>query len=244
MKAIHDVWRKVTGTRPISLDLSQVRFLEPYDLVYLCLLTEHLLRSDDSVGILLPEDRSARKYLERMRVIDRLTGRDSGPRQTFAGTSLAGGDVIQILQRPGEDLADANYDMFLRWLTCDPSLSSSMNVLDLLDAFCEMVSNFGYHAGGETAYFAGQYYPRAKRFRMAIGDLGIGIRASLSSNPQYAAFAERDDKEAIAKSLEPGVYGGKIGGGMGFPSLCDLVDKHNGELYITSGSGRLIKYAG
>ncbi len=74
---------------------------------------------------------------------------------------------------------------------------------------------------------------------MAVGDCGIGVRASLAKNPQYAYLKDRPHTEAILKALEPQVSR-KREGGMGLTDVKEDVRQANGRLVITSGNGRVI----
>lgn len=66
----------------------------------------------------------------------------------------------------------------------------------------EILRNIFEHASTDSAWICGQYWPSKKRAEIAILDEGIGIKNSLSKNKYYNP---QNDKDAILKSLEPGV---------------------------------------
>ena len=69
---------------------------------------------------------------------------------------------------------------------------------------------------------------------LGVGDCGIGIRASLSSNPKYGYLANRSHHEAILKAFEQ-LVSCKLEGGTGLTMVRDSVINYDGYLILASG---------
>ena len=65
---------------------------------------------------------------------------------------------------------------------------------------------------------------------MAVGDCGLGVRASLATKLDYAYLKLRSHTQALLKALQPQV-GRKKEGGMG---LTDVIGKRSGQGTATS----------
>jgi hypothetical protein len=81
-----------------------------------------------------------------------------------------------------------------------------------------------------------QYYPRLRRVVFAIGDCGVGIRASLSSNPRYASLGERPHYEAALRAFDP-LVSRRHEGGTGLTEVAEGVANERGELVLATGDG-------
>lgn len=68
----------------------------------------------------------------------------------------------------------------------------------------EICRNVVDHSKASIIWHIGQYYPKSNEIEVAILDEGIGIKSSLSRNPEYRYLT---DQEAISKSLKKGVSG-------------------------------------
>jgi hypothetical protein len=68
----------------------------------------------------------------------------------------------------------------------------------------EICRNVVDHSRSNTIWHIGQYYPKNSEIEIAILDEGIGIRRSLSRNPDFRYVT---DNEAITKALQRGVSG-------------------------------------
>jgi hypothetical protein len=68
----------------------------------------------------------------------------------------------------------------------------------------EMIRNVVEHSQSDYVTLCGQYMPSKQRAEIAILDSGIGIRASLSSNPHLVI---NNDHDALILALTPGISG-------------------------------------
>jgi anti-sigma regulatory factor (Ser/Thr protein kinase) len=110
----------------------------------------------------------------------------------------------------------------------------------ILSEICHNI--FDHNPNAATGYAAMQLYKRQRPnggfLEIAVGDDGVGVRASLRRNPKYEHLA--DDTEAIIKGLDNHVSEyNDITRGNGLFHLWNLVLKHRGSLCIRSGEGKV-----
>jgi hypothetical protein len=79
-------------------------------------------------------------------------------------------------------------------------------------------------------------YPNMRRFALAVGDCGLGIRQTLCGNPAYAYLSGRPHEEAIVKAFEP-MVSRRPEGGTGLTILRDCVLRLGGILQVASNDG-------
>jgi anti-sigma regulatory factor (Ser/Thr protein kinase) len=106
----------------------------------------------------------------------------------------------------------------------------------------ELAENVIFHASSPLGGFAiAQAWKRRREVEVAIVDVGVGIRASLTQNPDYAHIAE--DAMAIETALEPMVTSTPDRNtGLGLSLTRYLLRRNGGNLMVRSGRGAV--YAG
>jgi len=102
----------------------------------------------------------------------------------------------------------------------------------------ELVDNFRRHSEHGAGACAFQYYPQLGSLKFAIGDCGIGIRESLSRNPQYLRVRYGTDEAAAKLALDEGVSG-HVEGGTGFSTIIDGVRELRGRFFLSTGNAWL-----
>ena len=153
-------------------------------------------------------------------------------------------DIVDIEHRPG---IDEEIAVMVRDVIARNAVNVDLGLIEEIVA--ELVSNFARHSRGPLAALMMQFYPRLQTVRLSIGDCGIGIRASLSSNPMYQDLATQPHYVAAVKAFKPGVTSSHEGG-MGLGTVTDDLQELNGQLVLVtgdgyvrkSGSARLFKY--
>lgn len=105
---------------------------------------------------------------------------------------------------------------------------------ELQAAFNEMIENAVQHANSPIPTLAGYHYQPAV-INFVVADVGRGVRASLSENPQYASLAT--DGDAIALALRDGVSRFIDRGGNGFRPIFKALADHWGQLRFRSRNG-------
>ena len=106
---------------------------------------------------------------------------------------------------------------------------------ELFTAIAELLSNVERHSGVHEACVVAQTHEH--RVRIAVGDDGCGIRASLART-RAADMQEMSDAEVNRFATEAGVTGALAGGGYGLWTIASAVRKRGEALHILSGSGR------
>ena len=146
-------------------------------------------------------------------------------------TSTSLNDIIDIENRRyiGEDIAESVRELLIRE-------NVGIDVEEIYDLVSELVDNFERHSTHSLGIFVMQYFRNLEKLVIAIGDCGIGMRASLSQNPRHAYFADMPHDYAIKRSFEP-LMSGKLEGGTGLTEVKNTIKRHYGTLTLNSGNG-------
>jgi hypothetical protein len=217
-----------------NIDLSNVTFLEPFALVYLGAYLRHHNRHGKSFTVNLPTATGARGYLARMRFWERFNfSPDLIRRENLVrlSSSTSFNDILDI-ENTG-NVAEEIGEGVLRILR---SNVVSVNKTSIAELVSELVDNFAQHSQGPLAICTVQYYPNAHRVDFAIGDCGIGIRNSLSSNPQYQSLRSQPHNVAALKAFEPLVTR-RGEGGTGLTEVAEGIRDARGMLVLSTGDG-------
>ncbi|HUB05229.1 MAG TPA: ATP-binding protein, partial [Solirubrobacteraceae bacterium] len=180
-----------------------------------------------------PASPPVRNYLLRMNLIRVLAGGEGfkepftrrethgfRPCQMFAGEN----DYASVARDLTEALAE-------RCVTDEIARASVRIALD------EIAENVVHHAESPFGGIAAaQGWVKNQEFEIAIVDLGIGIRASLTKNPDYADTP--DDASAITRALQPRVSATpERNAGIGLFITKLLLEANGGLLVVRSGYG-------
>lgn len=106
----------------------------------------------------------------------------------------------------------------------------------------EIAENVVHHADAPSGGFgAAQGWRKNQEFEIAMVDLGIGVRASLTQNPDHADV--NDDVTAITRALQPRITATpERNAGIGLFITKLLLEANGGLLLVRSGYGSV--YAG
>ncbi len=230
----HDI--NTADENPV-IDLKDVTFFSTFALVYLGMFLRYHNSQGKSFRVIVPDNTAARNYLARQNFWDRF---NFSPEAIEAenlnrftdSTSL--NDIVDIEKR--ETIAEDIMTRILKVLRRNRVLIDASLVAELI---CEIVDNFTRHSECTLAAVAMQYYPNIRRIVMAVGDCGIGIRASLSSNPKYAYLIDSPHCDAAMKSFEP-LVSRSPEGGTGLMEVGDGTSAIGGVLTLATGDGYVI----
>lgn len=221
----------------LLIDLSRVAFVRPFALVYLGMFMRYHNSCGKGCVLIPPNSPIVRNYLARQNFWERFnfhpdTIKAENLRRFTTSTSL--NDIIDIEKRTyiAEDIADAAKRL-LR------TNSVRVNTAEIEVIVCELVDNFARHSERTLAAFHMQYYPNRKHVVIAIGDCGIGIRASLATNPKYKSLMSYPHYEVALKSFEP-LITRLPEGGTGLTDVKDGVIRLNGRMILSTGDGYVI----
>jgi hypothetical protein len=112
----------------------------------------------------------------------------------------------------------------------------------------ELFRNVLEHSQSEKLFYLAQYWPGSRSAEIAVSDAGIGIRESLSKNPERQASS---DEEALNLAILPKVSGVSKGlqkrqsgkyknAGFGLYMTSNFCE-NGGKFYLTSGNSFLRK---
>ena len=221
----------------LLVDLSRVAFLRPFALVYLGMFLRYHNSCGRGCALIPPNSPVARDYLARQNFWARfnfhpdIIEKENLRRFT---TSTSFNNIIDIEKQGyiAEDIADAAKRL-LR------TNSVKVNTAEIEVMVCELIDNFVRHSERTLAAFHMQYYPNNHHVVIAIGDCGIGIRASLSTNPKYKSLMSYPHYEVALKAFEP-LISRSPEGGTGLTEVKDGVIRLNGRMRLSTGDGYVI----
>ena len=221
----------------LLIDLSRVSFFRPFALVYLGMFLRYHNSCSRGCSLIPPNSPVARDYLARQNFWARfnfhpdIIEKENLRRFT---TSTSFNNIIDIEKQGyiAEDIADAAKRL-LR------TNSVKVNTAEIEVMVCELIDNFVRHSERTLAAFHMQYYPNNHHVVIAIGDCGIGIRASLSTNPKYKSLMSYPHYEVALKAFEP-LISRSPEGGTGLTEVKDGVIRLNGRLRLSTGDGYVI----
>jgi signal transduction histidine kinase len=233
---------------PDAVDCSGVRFATPYGILLLLAIGIcPAYRGGRAWGLVLPRDPAVLAWLGRSgarRLIEQSFIIDAAPADEDAGPGDAGRDPVLLevaLVREGADVHRAVARIKAR---ADVLLVSRLGYSGLAAdrftvAMAEVCQNAVDHSGAPGLALA-QCYLRAgsgPEIRLAVADVGIGVRASLA--PRYAdrVPGSWDDRAAVRLAFRRGVTGsGDPDRGLGLAAVADMVRAWGGSLRLRSGT--------
>lgn len=232
---------------PEAIDCSAVRFADPAGV--LALLSVGMsadFRRGSAWGLVLPREAAVRSWLARCgaaRLLEELFVLAGAPEDDAERRASEADPVLleAATMREGADIHRAVARMKGR---ADVLLVSRLGYSGLAAdrftvAMAEVCQNAVDHSGSAGVALAQCYLHAAggPEIRLAVTDVGIGVRASLA--PRYAAgFAGTwDDRAAIGLAFESGVTGtDNPDRGLGLAAVADLVRAWGGSLRLRSGT--------
>jgi len=232
---------------PEAIDCSAVRFADPCGTLMLAAIGMSApFRRGRAWGLVLPREPAVRAWLARCgarRLLEELfvvagpddgeearRGADRDPVLLEAAFVSEGADIHRAVAR-----IKARADLLLVARLGYSGLAADRFTV----AMAEVCQNVVDHSGSAGVALA-QCYAHAAggpEVRLAVADVGIGVRASLG--PRYAGGfpGAWDDRAAIGLAFVSGVTGsGDPDRGLGLAAVADLVRAWGGALRLRSGS--------
>lgn len=225
----------------VVLDLRNVRFIEPFGIIYLFWMVGTLLnRGAERVTIMPPDSEDVRNYLVRMHFPQLFSDET---RVRFRPVDIANRRVRE--RNLSERLVEATRfalenDDEVRALTAsvmETILSQagelSVETRRLRLGIVELLSNVEVHSQTGSGLLTVQTYAGG-RVQIAIGDGGIGIPAALRD-----VVGDLPDDQTIRCALERNVSSRVGRGGLGLPSIVEEVEATDGYMVIRSGCAQV-----
>lgn len=223
------------------IDLSDCTFADIGGIVRLVLLVRHLASRQHPVTLVIPKNEGVQSYLERANAFQEMHGLcqlDQSIEHLRGHGRYPTKKLVEIRPLEEEGQVRAITDGFSAALKAQRNVSGQ--VIDAVERILyETLQNIPEHAdphgtlGVHNGLAALQRY--SWRLCVSVGDLGIGIRESLTGNPQFPP-----DKYDHARAIEAAITGasrhGDCGRGGGLMSVVRAVESLGGSLSIRSGS--------
>jgi anti-sigma regulatory factor (Ser/Thr protein kinase) len=224
----------------LELDLSRLTFISP---AALAILVAGMRRFEDmqlvETGsmVIMPTARGIDRYLRRMNFLNVLyygveQKEDFKRKKAIGFRECRHFDSPKNYPEVRQELADLVSEH------CDIDALARGSLHIALDEICE---NVLFHASTDHGGFAVAQALRSKPLmEIAIADVGIGVRASLNKNPDYAHI--QDDLTAIATALKARVTSTpERNSGFGLWVTSNLLADNGGELLVRSGYGAVFR---
>lgn len=208
----------------LTVDLSKTRFSMPGGLVAVACLIEDATENDQNVTFIPPGGskphntklkafQDSGKYLYRMELASFLANHKIEPHLPSVRFHDTKTHLIELRRfsspREAEDLSAFVFDS----VSNENGDDAARQVYQII---AELADNAIEHSKQGFGFMAMQRYPRKHKVEFCIGDIGIGLRASLSES-----YDIRTDAEAIHKSVQRNITStGMRGRGQG---LADLI---------------------
>jgi hypothetical protein len=224
----------------VHLDLQGLVFLCPTAQAVVAAASRRIIDEGLTLqgsNVFFPAARMVRQYLSRMDFFRPIVGdmEEDFERRAPAGfRPLQHFDEQDGCYRAARELKDA--------VTEACHLDEKVASAALHVCLAELAENVLFHAGSRHGGFAAaQGWKRKAMVEVAIVDMGVGIRSSLTNNAAYADI--RDDVSAIERALEPMVTATpNRNTGLGLSLTRFLLRRNGGQLMVRSGEGAV--YAG
>jgi Histidine kinase-like ATPase domain len=219
----------------VEIDLSRLVSLGPSGLALLVAALRRLEDRDllaDKSLLLPPRSPQVKNYLMRMNLIRSLISGEDLP-EPITRRRAHGFRPCSMFSNDDDywPVAKEMTDALCESCKVDRVARSAVQV-----CMAEVTENVVHHADTEHGFGAAQAWRKTKEFEIGIVDLGRGVRASLTQNPDYADIA--DDVSAISTALDARVTATPDrNSGIGLYVTKMLLAANGGSLLVRSGNG-------
>ncbi|WP_338889045.1 hypothetical protein [Rhodococcus sovatensis] len=212
----------------VTIDLSSTEFIDTLGLVAIAAVAEDAVTQGRAVDLRLPTLLRTRNWLARMHLGQSLQELDI-PCNLDSVVESALGDRLLELHRFDSTSPDELAEKVYAILASDNAEEAG----ELFRSVAEAAANVWEHSGASGGWAAlrqkGQGPDRGVEF--AVGDCGVGLRASLSK-----AIPVASDVAAIEHAVQKGVSGtGERNRGLGLAEIAASAQRRDGSLRLFSG---------
>ncbi|MCL2547698.1 MAG: hypothetical protein FWE76_00870 [Symbiobacteriaceae bacterium] len=232
------------------LSFKEVRFIDPFGIIMAAEFLRYLFFASERVAIYLPLDTAALGYLRRSRFVEFAAnlGQVLPESKAFYSSTREEEWLLPLtpLRHEGEipDLVGRIFtalkSLFEKSRILEPVLANQLSTL--LAELCQNVTQHSQDLGLVIAQVYRYHNDRdagekGRFLQLAVGDLGIGLRGSLSKRYQTLDW---DDAEVIRQALRQGVSSlSDEGRGLGLAQVYQKTALLKGSMLLHSGSSLL-----
>jgi hypothetical protein len=220
----------------LYLNLSGLRFIDPYALVGLTCLVDAAATFDVPISVAEPRDSSVASYLHRAGLGDVL---EAAGVDEHGLPSVNRRDTNRLLELVRFDAAGVNrLGRMISMALIEQGVNQGV-AGRVSSAIWEAGDNVHTHADAAHGGVACAQLYRADSTSpyvvWAVGDAGMGVRSSLAQRYDVA-----DDMHALWTAIKPGITTVDDARGLGLGAVIDLmVDAQNATVYLRSGQARM-----
>lgn len=225
----------------IILSLKNIKFADPYGVIMLILLIKHLRSRSINVRIIPPISVDVLNWLERMNFFVEIendcefTSDVSHLRSNVRNPSRSLKEITHITS---ENKVTSVVEVLAHILIEDYGFEPNV-VYRLCGVMIETFQNIPQHSNPTDKidpYGIAAIQSYKDHFYLVVGDIGVGIKESISLNPKYRK-KNFTNLEAIRAVLEKGASRFKEKGRGGqIKRVCEIVSSLGGTTLIRSGS--------
>ncbi len=214
--------------RIFEFDFQRLMWVEPFGMLFVAQAMKNLQRRySDSRLIAYINNENATSYASYMSFFT-ACGLEHGNNPGFR---TSGTTYIPITYVLSKQLHSTNeIEAIAQGLAEQLAERSSGKLVDIFTySFREIIRNVIEHSDSTVLGYCAQYWPKINRGELAILDIGVGLRKSLSQNPYLKL---NDDSDAIKYALMPGISG----------KTYDGVKLRPNDVWQNSGYGLYMNY--
>ena len=212
----------------VTIDLARLDFIEPVGLVAVAVVAERAHSSGRAVRFTGPDNIDRADYLARMRLAGAFDALGIEHALPPVHERRSGHRLVELHRFDDEDGLDELVDALIRTYVDDhPGL-----IQPLYAALDEIAVNVFEHSGRDHGFLAMQRFDGSNDIAFAIGDSGVGLRASLGASTRVP-----DDGVAIARAAQIHISSvDQPGRGRGIRRVIDVTGQHSGSVRLASGT--------
>lgn len=225
-----------TDHKYIDLDISEIKFIDPYSIINLCILMQYLKKYYPYISLLFPNDINVRNYLHRIGFFNNIPSeikfKNPLSHKKFNDTDV----LLEItpIQKQKDIEKAINYSITKINRILETSLGyTDKDIVSFCTALSETCQNIVDHSEDQGFVSVQKYHKDSNYVIMAVSDLGIGIKKSLAKRYNVTCW---NHAKAIQNALQLGT-GRLPDRGKGLYIVNEIVKKYSGRLIIRSCSG-------
>ena len=234
----------VDSGEDLEVDLCGLHFTDPYGLLTLCLMARYGLMLSSRVVFRLPNSHLLRTYLGRVRFAAAVEGielagtilvADQGREKTESEALL---EITRIGEQVDVEMVLGRIGQRVEAILAEELLYTEVEISQFKNVVAELCHNILDHSENWGYLIAQRYLDSRvgkKYVVIGVGDLGIGIKKSLSVRYKSGGWSHG---QAIRNSLQKH-FSRDSTRGLGLYIVNQICNRYHGSLHIRSGDTRV-----